>query len=138
MQPADSNEQKRRLVNLLWLWLPVAVQMGLIFYFSAQPKGSPALESSPLPAGLGHLVGYAILGFLLYRAFNGGINGWSNPAGWKSFIVGLLYAVSDEIHQLYVPGREASVTDVGIDAAGLLLALTVIWVKEAVNKNIKG
>ncbi len=123
-------EKEGRLLHLMWLWVPVAAQMSLIFYFSAQPKGSPALESFPTPPGVGHLVGYAILGFLLYRAFNGGITGWSGAAGWKTFLVGLLYAVSDELHQLYVPGREASVKDVGIDAAGLLLVLFLIWIKE--------
>jgi len=122
--------RENQLPRLLWLWIPVFVQMALIFYFSAQPKGSPALESFPMPPGVGHLVGYAILGFLLYRAINYGFRGWSSSAAWRSFLIGLLYAVSDEIHQLYVPGREASVTDVGIDAAGLLLALSMLWVKE--------
>lgn len=124
------SKEKGRLLHLLWLWLPALVQMVLIFYFSSQPKGSPALENFPAPPGLGHLVGYAILGFLLYRAFNGGIIGWSGAAGRKSFVVGLLYAVSDELHQLFVPGRESSVIDVGIDAVGLLIALLLIWLKE--------
>lgn len=33
-----------------------------------------------------------------------------------SFVIGVLYAISDEIHQLFVPGRAAAVTDVLIDA----------------------
>lgn len=33
-----------------------------------------------------------------------------------SFVIGVLYAISDEIHQLFVPGRAAAVTDVIIDA----------------------
>lgn len=122
--------KKKQLLRLLLLWVPVIAQMALIFYFSAQPKGSPALESFPAPPGVGHLVGYAILGFLLYRAFNGGITGWSADAARKSFLVGLVYAISDEVHQLYVPGREASVVDVGIDASGLLLVLLLIWLLE--------
>ena len=125
--------KKKTMLQWGSLWLPVLIQMSLIFYFSAQPKGSPVLESFPAPPGLGHLVGYAILGILLYRAFNGGIRGWSLAAGWKSFLVGLLYAVSDEIHQLYVPGREASLHDVGIDAAGVLLALLLVWLREKVS-----
>ena len=107
MQEISKVFKKKTMLQLGSLWLPVLIQMSLIFYFSAQPKGSPVLESFPAPPGLGHLVGYAILGILLYRAFNSGIRGWSLAAGWKSFLVGLLYAVSDEIHQLYVPGREA-------------------------------
>ncbi len=125
------------LPRLAWLWLPAFIQMALIFYFSAQPEGSPALESFPVPAGLGHLVGYAILGFLLYRAFNDGIKGWDFAAAWKSFLFGLLYAMSDELHQLYVPGREASIADVGIDAAGLLLALLLLWIKDKLEINFQ-
>lgn len=37
-----------------------------------------------------------------------------------SFAIGVLYAVTDEIHQLFVPGRAGAVTDVLIDSAGVL------------------
>ena len=118
--------KKNIFFKLVSLWLPVVVQMGLIFYFSSQPAGSPALERFPTPPGFGHLVGYALLGFLLYRALYGSLLGWNLIAARNTFIIGVLYAVSDELHQLFVPGRHASVTDVGIDAAGILLALLVI------------
>ena len=101
--------------------------MGLIFFFSAQPKGSPLLEGFPLPAGLGHFIGYLLLGILLYRAFNNGLAGWSLRAGGYSFLTGLIYAISDELHQLYVPGRECSVSDIVIDGGALVFALVVIW-----------
>ena len=42
-------------------------------------------------------------------------------AGLTAFIV----AVADEIHQAYVPGRNASVTDVLLDLAGIVLVLIV-------------
>ena len=102
--------------------------MVLIFFFSAQPKGSPVLEGFPLPSGVGHFVGYFILGLLLYRAFNGSMAGWSLRAGIYSFVIGLVYAVSDELHQLLVPGRECSVADIVIDGAALVAAMVVIWV----------
>ncbi|NJN14405.1 MAG: VanZ family protein [Planctomycetes bacterium] len=44
------------------------------------------------------------------------------PSRWGAAIAAL-YGVSDELHQLYVPGRFASVTDVLLDVAGALLAL---------------
>ena len=48
------------------------------------------------------------------------------PAGFA-----LLYAVCDEIHQIFVPGRSAQVTDVMIDPAGactgILLAAAAVW-----------
>ena len=122
----------------LSLWVPVLIQMGLIFYFSSQPGGSPALEQFPLPAGLGHFLGYGLLGLLLYRAFNDGFASWSITATLRAFFVGLFYAISDEVHQLFVPGREASVFDLLIDAAGLVIALVAIFaINLAIFHNIK-
>ena len=34
---------------------------------------------------------------------------------------GCLYGITDELHQLFVPGREASVIDVAVDTLGSLL-----------------
>jgi hypothetical protein len=110
------------------LWLPVLIQMAFIYGFSAQPAGSPALEMFPVPAGMGHFIGYAILGLFLYRAFNGGLYRWSRGAAEKTLLVGVVYAVSDELHQLFVPGREASISDFVIDALGLSGVLLVVWV----------
>lgn len=118
---------EQKIWRLISLWFPVLLQMSLIFYFSAQPKGSPVLESFPVPAGVGHLIGYGLLTFLFYRAFNGGLAGWSVAAARKTFVFALIYAISDEFHQSFVPGREAAVSDVMIDTAGILLALFLIY-----------
>ncbi len=116
----------KKALELFSLWAPVLAQMALIYYFSAQPAGSAVLESFPLPAGLGHLGGYGLLGLLLYRAFNRGLRGWSFLAARNSLLVAVLYAISDEVHQLFVPGRQATLTDVAIDTAGALLALFAV------------
>lgn len=109
------------------LWIPVFIQMGLIFYFSSQPGGSPTLDKFPLPAGFGHFLGYGLLGVLLYRALNNGFTHWSIAAARNAFIIGLFYAISDEVHQLFVPGREASIFDVLIDTTGIVVAQVVIY-----------
>ena len=44
-----------------------------------------------------------------------------------SFIVCVLYASSDEFHQLFVPGRSAQVTDVLIDLIGVVLGLLLVF-----------
>lgn len=112
--------------RLLYLWLPVLLQMALIFYFSSQPSGSAVLEGFPFSSYVGHLGGYGLLGLLLYRAFNRGLLPWQLHNALKTIITGLLYAISDEIHQLFVPGREALISDVLIDLAGLLSALVFL------------
>lgn len=43
-----------------------------------------------------------------------------------SLIVGIVYASSDEIHQLFVPGRSGMVTDVMIDTSGVALGILII------------
>lgn len=43
-----------------------------------------------------------------------------------SLILGVLYATSDEIHQLFSPGRSAQITDVYIDTLGILVGIFVI------------
>ena len=42
-----------------------------------------------------------------------------------SFIICVLYASSDEFHQLFVPGRSGQVTDVLIDLIGVVLGLLI-------------
>jgi len=123
MKRGNLNEQ---VLFLISFWLPVAVQMGLIFYFSSQPSGSPALERFPLPAGPGHLGGYGLLALLLYRAFNKGFLGWNLRAAGYTFLAAFIYGITDEFHQTFVPGRQASVSDVFINAVGIALALVVI------------
>ena len=47
------------------------------------------------------------------------------------FALTVLYGVSDELHQAFVPARVASELDVGIDAAGALLGITtwMAWLR---------
>lgn len=60
----------------------------------------------------------------------------------KSFIIGCLYAISDEIHQLFVPGRSGKVTDVIIDSLGVLTGIVIFLIVEKIikqiRKNVKG
>ncbi|MDY6827654.1 MAG: VanZ family protein [Bacillota bacterium] len=116
----------KKVIKPVVLWVPAGAWMAVIFYFSAQAKGSPTLEHFPAPAGIGHFVGYALLGFLLYRAFNGGLKGWSLQAAGYALLVGFLYAVSDELHQWFVPGREAAFYDVLIDLGGTAMGVLLL------------
>jgi len=48
----------------------------------------------------------------------------------RFLIVGLvatMVGVADEIHQAYIPGRNASVVDVFLDMVGIALCLFIIW-----------
>ena len=54
------------------------------------------------------------------------------PAGFinictTSWILATIYAVSDEIHQSFVPGRSCELRDMCIDACGALLGVLIAW-----------
>ncbi|HEU6444293.1 MAG TPA: VanZ family protein [Gaiellaceae bacterium] len=101
--------------RLLSLWLPVAAWAALIFGLSSVPDLGTGLGGwDLLLRKLAHATEYAILAALLVRAL--GRPGWAAVAG-------VAYAISDEIHQSFVEGREGSPLDVGVDAVGVLVGV---------------
>jgi VanZ family protein len=96
-------------------WLPVVLWAGLIFAFSSVPDLGTGLGGwDLLLRKIAHAGEYAVLGALLVRA-----TGRANVA----LLLGTLYALSDEIHQSFVPGRVGSPLDVAIDAVGVALGV---------------
>ena len=75
-----------------------------------------------------HVVAYLILGSFVLRATHGGLSELRLVPTLAAFLLTLAYGVSDEIHQLYVPGRVASVADVGADALGAGLSILLMGV----------
>lgn len=51
-----------------------------------------------------------------------------------SILVGLIYAITDEIHQSFTPGRTPSVIDVGIDTCGVFLGIILVLIVISVYK----
>jgi VanZ family protein len=78
----------------------------------------------------GHLTEYAILATLAARAFRKSSHEFIQQHWFKlSLLFAVLYALSDEFHQSFVPSRTASIHDSLIDSAGALIALTIIWLR---------
>jgi len=78
----------------------------------------------------GHLTEYAILATLAARAFRKSSHQFIRQHWFKlSLLFAMLYALSDELHQSFVPSRTASIHDSLIDSAGALIALTIIWLR---------
>lgn len=100
-----------------------------------------------------HFTEYAILGILLTLTagawFPGSIPARINnthmsiPSAGISpvrrggpFLAGVLYAVTDEIHQCFVPGRAGQIRDVLIDACGVFVG--VIIINRLLRRTVKG
>ena len=74
---------------------------------------------------IAHFSIYALVGFLLMGLVSTFKLKEKNRI-LISLILGVLYATSDEIHQLFSPGRSAQITDVYIDTLGILVGIFVI------------
>lgn len=103
-------------------WAAVVAWMALIFVLSAQSQ-LPDLTGGRLPEAqsvLGHFTVYLVLAWLWRRALAGA--GVARPGRW-AFVLTLLYALTDEFHQAFVPQRLPSILDLVTDAAGVAVAL---------------
>ena len=102
-------------------WAPVIAWAAVIFAFSSIPSLGTGLGLWDLVLRkLAHITEYAILGVLLFRA---------TKAPAAAVVIGVLYAVSDEVHQHFVRGRHAAWYDVVIDTVGVTIGVlaSVRW-----------
>ncbi|SMB88963.1 VanZ like family protein [Desulfonispora thiosulfatigenes DSM 11270] len=133
-------------------WVLVVIWMGVIFSFSAQV----ANKSNQLSTGIteiiaktvqkvvpqadlkikninhlirknAHFFVYLVLGLLVAYALKTlGVH------GFKAFFIGLvfciIYAILDELHQMYVPGRGPGLKDVLIDSAGASVGICTFMI----------
>ena len=91
------------------------VWAGLIFALSSIPDLGTGLEEWDFTLRkLAHAAEFALLGFLLVRA--------TGSLGW-SIAGGIAYAISDELHQHFVPGRLGAAGDVVIDSVGVVVGV---------------
>jgi glutaredoxin len=96
----------------------------MIFLSSSwsQPRLKPPASDWAL-----HLLAYAILSALTCRALGGGLH---RPlqvrAAFFGALASVIYGVSDEFHQAFVPGRDSSIGDLASDAAGAALAAGIL------------
>ncbi len=111
--------EKLKQKRFVWLYLaPFLFYCLLIFALSAQ-SDLDTVSPVVIPDKIAHLIEYAGFGFLLMRLLR-----YLEPEAEfvKHLIwvlsVALIYGLSDEIHQLYVPHREFSWMDMLADGAG--------------------
>lgn len=122
--------------------------MAVIFYLS----GQEAVESKQLSTGItqwvinmldkivwfsidieslhhiirknAHFIAYLFLGVALIHAVRR-----SDVYGLRGYVIALficiVYAISDEVHQLFVPGRSGELRDVFIDSAGAIMGISM-------------
>ena len=123
------NKERYIFLALSVLW------MAVIFYFSGQTGGQSGSLSGSLAALLhipewlvrkgAHLAEYAVLGFFL-AGFFGTFPRLGRGSLALALLIGVLYAASDEFHQMFSSGRTPSVRDVCIDSAGAVIGILLM------------
>lgn len=141
-----------RLRLFLKYWLPIVLWFALIFIASSDTQSSqrssriigPLLrwlfpEMTEETIGLvvlfvrkcAHLTVFGVLALLFWRAFRKPVRGDTRPWSWseaRNSLIGVfVYAITDEVHQAFVPARQGSALDVVIDALGGAAALLALW-----------
>ena len=108
-------------------WWPAILMMVLIFVASATPgKELPGFGYWDVVVKKGgHMTGYALLALAFLHGLTGG-KSISRRHAFQAVILAALYAVTDEFHQRFTPGRGPSIADVGIDTLGATIGL-LVW-----------
>jgi VanZ family protein len=146
-------------MNKICSWIFVIIWMILIFFLSSQP----AIQSGALSTGIAafiiqaieklsghigfdlaqfdhivrknaHFFVYLFLGVLVFNALK---RSGRNRNILLAFMICVLYAISDEIHQMFVPGRGPGVKDVLIDSTGAIVGIGIYWVIGRKRKRIR-
>ena len=133
-------------------WVPVLAFMAVIFSASSDRKSAhrssrlieplvrwlfPDLTNDTvwlivlLVRKCAHVTEFAILALLVWRALRASATprarAWSWGLARNVWLVAVLYAASDELHQWFVPDRQASGWDVLIDSSGAAAGLIGLW-----------
>ena len=90
-----------------------------------------SMTSPFIPAGgdkSWHAVGYLGLAVVVVRGLAGGL---PRRITWRTAVVAVLvsvlYGASDEVHQMFVPGRTAAWDDLLADAVGACVGASLCW-----------
>ncbi len=135
------NYSNARKFGIAFSWLLVAVCMGIIFRLSHQQSEESAELSLEVMGffgriftkfiegighdtfrSLAHFLEYCGLAALLYNAF---LQTFNKPKILMSFAVSVLYCISDEIHQIFIPGRAFQISDILVDSLGSATGIIV-------------
>lgn len=125
-------EKNRNKINIFAVvtlyYLPLLLWMGLIFYFSSLEGPGNVGEKDfwfYFERKGAHVIEFFILAILFYRIVSLHIKQKAQRIYWTIFL-SILYAIFDEIHQIFVVGREGKISDIGFDVIGIILALILV------------
>lgn len=127
-----------RLKHQLIYWFPVYIYVIIIFYLSSLSNVFIYAPEILKPFFMDishvvyHIIEYIILGFLLYRAL---INSTYKYSISLAVIIAILYGITDEIHQLFIPFRIFSLFDILSDSFGAIVVQSLVIIYNFIKIN---
>lgn len=112
--------------QLIFYRLPVLIYCAAIFVQSSFPASKTITEIFSSDKLL-HMAGYALLGALFLRALSTFPIKNKGSLLFLSILCAALYGVTDEVHQYFVPSRNADIWDVLADTIGSFLGVTTYY-----------
>lgn len=108
-------------------WLPPILWAGIIFWLSSIPDLRSDLPTvwDFILRKIGHVAEFGVLTLFILRA----VQPLNRQKILAAALSSLLYAISDEMHQRFIPGRDGAASDVIIDAIGIALAFLYATIK---------
>ena len=145
----ESVSTSARMHSMVWK-VTAVVWARFVFYLSTEIYGPKITESlvgqalsflhlpvssasfeliQHLVRKLAHLAEYAILTVLLCGSSKDkGRFNWRSPRPLWCFLIAVAYSLMDEFHQRFVPGRNSSLADCGIDSIGGAMGILIYYV----------
>lgn len=129
----ETQEEEPRLFGIKKRWIIVGTAIFLLlaiglFLFVDFVQNTSFAYAGRLMRKSAHFIAYLVLGFLVSHALK---NEASIATAWKrrgiSLASCILYAISDEFHQIFVPGRGPLLKDVLIDGSGAALGIMLYF-----------
>lgn len=123
-------------MNLAFRIVPMATVMGTIFLLSHQPGDTLHLPTFPGSDKVAHMVAYATLALtVLWLLGKRGLER-KKAAVLLTVCFCLLYGISDEFHQSFIPHRSVSALDIVADVTGAMLIAAFWFFNEQVRRKI--
>ena len=106
-------------------WIITLIIAAAISYISTLTFPSSSYSGLGIKATLYHIIAFFLFAIFLMISLS---RGKSKPLLIMAFFISLLYAVIDELHQSFVPGRYASLNDFMLDSIGIVYALFIYMI----------
>jgi VanZ family protein len=115
----------KKFLSIVPRWVPPLFFMIVIFIFSSQPGDNLPnfLSWDRVIKKMGHAIGYGLLALSYFHYLK-----YDKGKYWLAWLMALVFSVTDEFHQSFVPGRHPSAIDVLVfDNFGAMFGLLLYF-----------